>query len=359
MFSYLFIYITKHFFKFFFIIFIALILFFVGFDYLNSADKIPKSANLKILYIIYRSFYITDLIFPLALVMGFILTMMQFIKSNTLIAFYSLGFSKRDVVKPIISSALLLTILFIIAHTTKFVYGKEYSDTIINKKSYVNNTMNLFFKYEHNGDMYYIYFKNLYPLKEKVNGIRIFKIVNNDLKEVLSAKKASYKDSMWNIENAEFVSKPLDIKIDSDGITFTKEALVKTLEGFRPKILDQVSEGEASFTLIDAIDAFVLLKNQDLNLNRIKSILYTGIVFPFFALFLIIIFFSVSPDNSRYANLGLYSFGGLLMTLLTWGSLFASTKLATNGTMNPELAIVFPMFLLFVIAQSLYIKKIR
>jgi len=345
----------------FFVILSGLVLFFSGFDYMNAADKMPDSANLKLLYLIYRSFYISDLVFPVVIVMSFIVTIIQLIKSNALIAYASLGFSKKQVLKPLILISTILLLIYSGLHATKYAYGKEFSDNIIRKNQYLNSTMNLFFKYETEDvahQKYYIYLKHLYPLQKKADGIRLFKMSQGVLTEILKANTAYYKDGKWNIYNSTILKKDSLIDINSQGIHFSNKELVVTLNGFKPKILDQVSEGEASFTLLDALEAYFILYHQDISLDKIKSIIYNVLVFPFFALPVIIIFFIMIPNTPRYANLAIYGFGGLFATLILWGLLFALGRLSINGTLSPEVGIVVPIIVLFFISSTLYFKKI-
>jgi lipopolysaccharide export system permease protein len=63
-----------HYLKYFFIILGALILFVVGFDYMEHAAELSKSANLLLIYLVYQAFYAIDLLLPLSLVFAMIST---------------------------------------------------------------------------------------------------------------------------------------------------------------------------------------------------------------------------------------------------------------------------------------------
>jgi lipopolysaccharide export system permease protein len=72
----------------------------VGFDFMENGANLPDSANLVMIYVVYKTFYAVDMLLPLALVFGMIATKVLLIRSNALVAFYSIGYSKNDVLKP-------------------------------------------------------------------------------------------------------------------------------------------------------------------------------------------------------------------------------------------------------------------
>jgi hypothetical protein len=67
-------YISLHYLKYFIIILIALVMFMVGFDYMQNAQQLSKSANLILIYLVYRSFFAIDMLLPLALIFSMIST---------------------------------------------------------------------------------------------------------------------------------------------------------------------------------------------------------------------------------------------------------------------------------------------
>ena len=61
-------YISFHYIKYFIVILSALVLFLVGFDYMGSADKLDISANLLLIYLVYKTFFAIDMLLPLSLI---------------------------------------------------------------------------------------------------------------------------------------------------------------------------------------------------------------------------------------------------------------------------------------------------
>lgn len=340
-------YISGHYLKYFFIILMALVLFLVGFDYMQNAEQLSKSANLVLIYLAYRSFFAIDMLLPLALIFSMITTKIFLIRSNALVSFYSLGYSRIDVLRPFVVVSTTVVIIFIFLHSLpNFSRADEFSNNIRKNAEYLSPTRDLFFTYKDK----YVYFSKLLPLQERAEDIRIFTLQNNSLKEVIVASSASYRDDFWEIKQADIITKPDNISFDSLGIKVSENNNLKTLEGFRPKILDQVYEGKVNFTIMDAFDAIFLLNNQNINVSTIKGALYKIFVYPFFIPSLIVIIFFFVPVSVRFLNVSIFSFVAILATLLIWGILFMLIELSNNKTIPSEVGVIAPVVVLFSIA---------
>ncbi|RUM64782.1 MAG: permease, partial [Sulfurimonas sp.] len=123
-------YIALHYLKYFVVILFAFILFSVGFDYMGVATKLPDSANLVVMYIVYKVFYSIDMLLPLTLIFAMIATKVSFIRNNTLVAFYSLGYSKVDILKPFVVVSMAIIVLFVALHSTSFARADEFAKNI-------------------------------------------------------------------------------------------------------------------------------------------------------------------------------------------------------------------------------------
>jgi len=340
-------YISLHYLKYFFIILGALIMFLVGFDYMGSAQELSKSANLVLIYLVYKAFYAIDMLLPLSLVFAMISTKIFLIRSNALVSFYSLGYSRVDILRPFVVVASVIIVLFISLHSwSNFARADEFSNNIRSNSQYLNPTRDLFFAYKGK----YVYFSELLPLQEKVIGIRVFSVLDDSLKEVLVAKEALYRDGFWNIKAADIITKPDDLSFNSLGISVSESKNLQILEGFRPKMLDQVYEGKVNFTIANAIDAIILLSDQNVNTSSIKGALYKIFIYPLFVPCLIVIIFFFVPISVRFLNVSLFSFGAILATLLVWGVLFMLIELSNNKTIASEVGVIAPVVVLFFIA---------
>jgi len=344
-------YIALHYIKYFFIILLALVLFLVGFDYMENASDLASSANLLLIYLVYKAFFAVDMLLPLSLIFAMISTKIFLIRSNALVSFYSLGYSRVEVLRPFVVVSSSIIVIFISLHALpSFSRADEFSNNIRKNAEYLSPTRDLFFTYKKQ----YVYFSRMLPLQEKAEGIRVFTMESNSLKEVLIAKEALYRDDSWHINYADMITKPENLDFDSLGITLTHSKDLEILEGFRPKILDQVYEGKVNFTIMDAVDAILLLKNQNINTSSIKGALYKIFIYPFFVPCLVVIIFFFVPISPRFLNVSLFSFGAILATLLVWGVLFMLIELSNNKTIPSEVGVVAPVVILFIIALRQY-----
>lgn len=344
-------YIALHYLKYFAIILGALVFFMVGFDYMGNMEALPKSANLLLIYLVYKSFFGIDMILPMALVFAMISTKVYLIRSNALVSFFSLGYSRLDILKPFMIVSTGIIMIFISLHSWQsFASADEYANHIRQHSQYLSSTRNLFFTYKGQ----YIYFSKMLPLQQRAENIRLFSVKDNSLKEILTAKYATYRDDSWFINKADIITKPDDLSFSSPGIKVTKAENLKILHGFRPKMLDQVYEGKVDFTITDAVEAIMLLQKQGINTDTIRGALYKIFIYPFFAPLLIIIIFFFVPVSARFLNISLFSFGAILLTLLVWAILFVLTKLVDTKTISSEIGIIVPIILLSFVALRQY-----
>ncbi len=340
--------------KYFFIILISLEFFFVGIDLLQNFQNLPNSANLQLLYVMYNSFFTFTITLPLSLIFGWIVTITVLIRNNELVSFYSLSISKATILQPIIAISTIITILLIVLQATPLAYSVENKNKILDDSYFVNEKSNIFLKYND----YFVYFKKLYPLEKKAEDIHIFKTKDYDIVEIIVAKKAYFQNNRWYVTDAQITNKPEVIDWNDSKITVTNEKFLYTLEGFEPKIINNVYQGKTQFSIIDAVRTILLLENQDFNTNKIKTTLYSQIFMPFFVIPLIIIIFLFTNPSSRFFNTAAFTSITIFTTLITWGILFLLQKLAFGGIVLGEIAIIMPMVILFVITFYIYNKKV-
>jgi lipopolysaccharide export system permease protein len=341
--------------KYFFIILISLELFFVGIDLLQYFARLPKSANLQLLYIIYDIFYTLTITLPLSLVFAWIITLTALIKNNELISFYSLSISPANILKPILAISTLLTLILIGLQTTPLAYSAEQKSKILEHKYFVNEKSNIFLKYNE----YFVYFKKLYPFEKKAQDIHIFKTKDNSLIETITAKKASYQHNKWYVIDAVVTTIPQNIEWNRSKLKISSEKFLNTLNGFEPKIINNVYKAKIQFSIIDAIRTILLLDDQNFNTNKIKAILYAQVVIPFFILPLIVLIFIYINPSSRFFNTAKFISITIFLTLATWGIIFLLQKLAFGSVLLAEIAIIIPIVMLFLITYYLYYKKMK
>lgn len=345
-------YIAYHYLKYISVILFALVFFMVGFDYMDNAHLL-KSANLALIYLTYKAFFAIDMLLPLSLVFAMIATKIFLIRSNALVAIYALGYNKTDVIKPFVAVATLIVTVYVALHATSFARADEYANNIRRSAQFLQPTSNLFFTFKDR----FVYFGKLYPLQERAEDIRIFTTNDGVLREILVAEEAYYVNDAWHLGHAVAISKPQQLSLESEGIGVHTSEGLELLKGFRPKILDQVYEGKVNYTILDAIDALMLLGDQNVNVDKIKSALYRIFIGPLFVPSLIILIFFFVPISPRFLNITLFSFAAILATMLTWAVLFMLTELSNNKTIPSEAGIVAPVLVLFFAALVLWYRN--
>ncbi len=353
--SKLFIYLSLKYLKIFTVIFAGLILFYVGFDYLQEAKTLPNSANLRMLYLYYHSMVASDILMPVALIFAMVATKLLLIRSNELVAFYSIGYTKWQILRPFIIVSMILTLIYISAHATKYAYAKEFVTSISSKGTLSRTTRDLFFKYKD----YYVYMEKLYPVAKKASNLVIFHETGKDLVEVIRARDAYYRDDRWYIPSAQKLLKQSEIDFEQKVVETFNDKSIEILEGFKPDILDQIHKGKIHYSILDAIEAITLLQEQDSNPDKVYTALYTMTIYPFFAPAMILIIFFFVPISSRMLNVSLFSFLAMLVTLMSWGVLFLLRRLTQGGVFTPELGIIVPVLLIYSAALIVWFKKAR
>lgn len=348
-----FLFIGKNYMKYFFIIFLALEMFFLGADTIKYADKMPDSANLIILFFFYDALYAFNYTLPLSLVLGSILFYINFLKSSQLSALLALGYSRRKILSPLLILSSLLTLGYIGLNATPFVYAQEKAEVIVNKNALQNAQEDIFVKYNQD----YVYFQKVFPLLNRAENIKVFELKNGELTTFIQANRATFQEDYWVLENAEV------IKIDNARFNFDEEVLehkkikqLKILKNFRPKVLDTFSKDKPTVSIIDAILSAKILISQKIDFEKVRAILYSFIIVPLFVPLTIIIISSYIPSLARYGNLALLTFGLVIFSLMVWGAFFSISKLSISGIMQPELGILIPFALLLCFSTLSYTR---
>lgn len=346
-------YILQKYLKSFLIVLVSLQLFFVGIDFFQNMKSLPESANLQLLYLFYNSFFTLTLTLPLSLVFGWILTLVILIKGNELVAFIALGVSRRRIYSPVLKISFLLLVILIALQATPLAYSYEQKSKILDDEYFISTKSDIFLKYND----YHIFFQKLYPIEKRAENIHIFKVQDKDLVESIVAKKAYFQNNRWYVIDAKVTKKPKNIDFHSSKIEVRHEKFLHTLEGFKPKILNNVYEAKSTFSIVDAISALILLDKQGINTDKIRAALYYEVIVAFFILPLIILIFAYAALNSRFFNIGKFTSLSIFFTLVSWGVFFLLHKFSNNGTLLPEISLLLPMFLWYTLSFIVYKKK--
>ncbi len=348
--------IIKRYIKSFLTIFLALTLFFVGVDLVSGLDSLPKSANLKILYAINTFFYFFSYTFSLSLLFAMISTTISLIKENELVVIYSFGFSKREILKPFLYTIAVLILFFILLNNFSFfVSARQVANNILHYGKVSKFNANLFLKSQNK----YIYIGELNKFKKEGRDIEIFETKDNTLLKVIKAKKGEFKGNSWLLFDVTITKIPtVKNSIENKKLLVTNKKELKTLQGFKPTIMNSLYEGAEGLDIVDSIEAIYLLKDKGINITAIKAKLYETLFFPFFSLFFAIFIFIKLPIQRRGLNLGFITSKLYFISLVSWGVFFILIKVTKNGAVPAEIGIILPIFLLALFSYYLFTKKL-
>ena len=339
----------------FIIVLISLEIFFVGIDFLQNFKSIPQSANLQLLYLLYNGFFTLTLALPLSIVFGWIITLIVFIRNNEFVAFNALGATNKNIYLPVINISILLLSLLIFLQMTPLAYSSDQKRKILDNEYFTNTKSDIFLKYND----YYVYFKKLLPLEKKAENIHIFKVNNSDVVETIIGEKAYFQNNKWYVVDVKIINKPENINVDNSKLDIRYEKFLHTLDGFKPKILDNVYESKTDFSIFDAVSALILLKEQGINTQKIRGVIYNQIIIPFFVLPMILLVYACASLNSRFFNLGKFTSLSIFGTLIVWGFFFMLFKLTSSGSIVPEFSLLLPMLIWLILSTYVYNKKIN
>lgn len=322
---------------------------FAAMDYFQYAQKLDVSGNYKILYIFYQWQQALGLLYPLAIVFALIMTKLTLIRNNTMGALHAFGYDKRRLVKPFILAALIVYSIFTFLHTTEFSYAKDKGSLILKNKMGAYDVTNLFFKYNDT----FVYINTLDPIAQKISDITIFKVAGYQVRYTIHAPIATFDGYEWDAQNATLRT---HIYEQNELLRYTIEQKnsIKTLKGYKPKIIESLYEGKA-LNIVDAYSTWSLLERQHLNSDKIRAVFYDKVIVPLFAVALLVILFFKLPFHVRMMNTGGIIALSLGATFMIWGILFGLNQMGTNGVLIPEITAILPVALLWIYAIYIYV----
>lgn len=321
---------------------------FAAIDYFQYAQKLSVSGSYKILYIFYMWEQALGLLYPLAIVFALIMTKLALIRSNTMGALHAFGYSKKILVLPFLLVALLTYSIFTYLHTTEFSYARDKGALLLENQIDAYNVNNLFFKYNDT----FVYIEELDPIAKKISDITIFKVEGYQVRYTIHAPLAIFDGYQWDAKDATLKTHIYD-KGELVRYNIEHKESIKTLEGYKPKIIESLYEGKA-LNIVDAYNTWRLLDRQDLNSDKIRAAFYDKVIVPLFSVALLVILFFKLPFHARMMNMGGIIALSLGATFMIWGILFGLNQMGTNGVLIPEVTAILPIILLWIYAVYIY-----
>ena len=346
-----FIYLSKKYIKNFLIIAFALSFFATLIDLVSHIASLD-GFNKKILYSFYIFEDILHLIYPMALVLGAILTYYQLIIKNHLLAFGSFSYDKKRLVKTFLLLSILIYLIFIALDFTPFAYAHANAGIVLrgNGENSINQT---FFKYNNS----FVYADRLNVVNREFENVKIYKIKDLKLQEIIEFKKAKFQKDRWiandvTIKKFEYNgTKPLGFKVQH-------QDKIAVLKGYYPKVIKLLYEGKR-IDLANGIKALKLLNSQQIDNTKVLSALYAKVLMPLIAPFLIVIFFSFTPLHRRALNLGKYLFWTMGSTIILWLVLYSLNTLSQSATIDPNFLLPVVISILFAYTTFVWFRNIN
>ncbi|RDU71976.1 YjgP/YjgQ family permease [Helicobacter aurati] len=332
----------------------AMEFFFVCIDSLQYIDKMPNAANLIILFLLYDAIYALNYVFPLSLLLGLIVFYLTIIKSNQYIALLSLGYSKKQIFF-IPTLFIMLSILgYIGLNCTSFAYAEEKAQSILNKsENAISN--DLFIRYGEN----YVFFAKVYPLLQKAEHITVYRTIqrnDRELVEIIESQEGYFYNDEWNLVSPKVIVLPENYELGASGMEVQEYESIAILRGFRPKILDTIYQNKPLISILDAFSSLQILSSENSDTSRVRGVLYTLILVPFFIPMLSVIIAYYMPPLARYGNITVLGILLSVLCLITWGIFFSLGKLQAQVAFLPEIGILVPLGILCIASIRYYFK---
>jgi len=343
-----FLYLSKKYIKNFLLIAFALVF---TITLITLASNQIDGFNRKILY----SFYIFEdflqIFYPMALVLGALLTFYQLIVNNHLLAFSSLSYKKSNLIKPFLYISFAVYFIFLALDFTPFAYAYSNANTILKGKE-ENRVKNMFFKYNDS----FVYAKSLDVVNREFKDVKIYKIKDLKLQKILDFDSAKFVKDRWIAKNVKVKTfkynnqKPIGVEVDS-------RDKIEVLKGYYPRVIKLLYEGKR-VDLANGIKAIALLKEQHIDSSQVRSTLYSKLLIPLIAPFLILIFFSFAPLHKRVASLGGYLFWTMGGTIVGFIVIYTLNVFSKSSAINPNYVLPVVIFVTFIYSVYLWFKKI-
>ncbi|KIM04318.1 MAG: hypothetical protein KN64_08315 [Sulfurovum sp. AS07-7] len=346
------LYISKHFLKNFIVILLSITIMFVLINYLTYGSRISGAFNQKISYIFYSWEYSLSILYPLALVFGVIATKIQLVKNNTMSALYSFGYTNKRLLLPILAIAMTVYLIFFFLQTTAFAYAKDDADAFVGAGTKISAAQKLFLKYNDT----YVYIDKVDPTAKKIYGLSLFEIKDNKIRYTMKSPVGIYNGSGWTLKDA--VMKTNYYEGDMlEKYSVKNFSNFNTLSGYKPAIIDTVSDAGGSMKLMDAYETYKLLSDQGIDTTKIRASVYNKVISPMFIFGLIVLIFFKIPYLARYENITRIASIAIAISLLIWASFIGINFLSSNGVILPELASFAPILVLSVLGLKSYFAK--
>ncbi len=354
MFGKLDLYIIKKFLGTFFFAIILIISITIIFDFSEKIDNfIDKEAPFEaVIFDYYVNFipYFANLFSSLFTFISVIYFTSKMAYDTEIIAILSSGISFRRMMFPYFVSALIIGLFsfFLSNFVIPPANAKrlDFTDTYL-KKRFVNKERNIHRQIEPG---LFIYMTNFETSSQTGYKFSLEKFEGKQLVSKLTSKRIKWNETKENWRIEDYMIR----RIDGDVETFEKGKVIDTLLNFKP---EEFSRRTNVVEAMDMMELDVFIKEQtmrgDSNISAYKIEKYRRLANPFSAFILTLIGVSLACRKVR-GGMGLHLGIGLGLSFSFILFMQVSTVFATNGGMDPLLAVWLPNIIFSIIAVYLY-----
>jgi lipopolysaccharide export system permease protein len=246
------------------------------FERLGSFLKFKKPFYLFLTYIFWKIGVHIYEIFPFVSGLAGILVLLWLSRNNELVAFLSLGFSKKELLKELGKGILLISflagvVLNIIfpkaAYFTLYTWDYKIKET---KKQYLIFNTQIFFA----GANYYLVAQPLEPKGEYLKDILIVFLKKDEPEKVIWAEEAYYINKKWDLK---------DVVIQKKENNFAPEIFedLRIKLPFKPNTLVIVEKPIKFLSFPELIERFKFLKRVGRPYNEVLAEIFLKIIYLF------------------------------------------------------------------------------
>ncbi|UXX77809.1 LptF/LptG family permease [Reichenbachiella carrageenanivorans] len=323
-------------------------------DFTEKNEKYIKNdvpADAIIQYYLAFAPWIANLISPITVFITTVLVTSGMAVKTEIVAILSGGVSFRRMLVPYLMGACMIAVLsfyvngWLIPDSNKYRIGFEIEYL---KKPFYFNERDIHLKI---ADDDYIYIQRYNNRTESAYRVTLEKIVDNELKAKLFAKKMTWDDSLstWRFRDWELRN------INKFGEVITRGEDLDSAVNISPSDFDTKYQLNATMNMGELEDYIALLKSRgssEVGLYEIEK--YIRYMLPFTAIILTLMGVSVSAEKSTRGGAGFKIALGFVIAFV-FILLFVLVKaIAEAGSMHPILAIWIPNIVGLIAALVMY-----
>lgn len=280
-------------------------------------------------------------LFPIAAVIGSMLTLGTMSSQNELAVIRTSGVSQNDLIVSLARGAAILIVLAIIIGELIAPYSEQAAQQRKSIALTEQITMQTKYGFWSRNENNFINIRTILPGNE-VEDIYIYEFDNNNvLRSSIYAERAKYVDGQWQLEDVR------QSKIYADRVTSHPIDKANWQSVLNPQVINLVIIKPQYLTLWGLYNYIDYLKNNDQNSQIYEQAFWFKISKPFAILLMVMLAVPIVKVHSRQNNVGQRVFLGCLLGILFHMTNQVFGHLGVVYNIPPFISMIIPLFLLF------------